>query len=79
MINKREELAAVQHEIWAHWTKYQFSICQHNKDGTITIPTDKVERWSRQMNTPYSDLTDKEKESDRHQADKVLMVLENEQ
>lgn len=78
MINKREELAAVQHEIWAHWTKYQFSICQHNEDGTITIPADKVERWSRQMNTLYSELSDKEKESDRDQADKVLKVLADE-
>lgn len=29
------------------------------------------------MNTLYSELSDKEKESDRDQADKVLKILEN--
>lgn len=72
----REALAAVQHEIWAHWTRYQFSVCQHNEDGSITIPAEKVERWTRQANTPYSELSDKEQESDRHQADKVIAVLQ---
>ena len=71
----REQLADVQHAIWAHWMRYQFSVCQRNEDGSIIIPAEKVERWSRQMETPYAGLTDKERESDRHQADKVLSVL----
>ena len=74
----REQLADVQHEIWAHWMRYQFSQCRRPAiadDGSLIIPTDKVERWTRQMNTPYSDLTDKEQGSDRHQADKVLAVV----
>ncbi len=71
----REELADVQHAIWSHWMAYQFSVCQHNEDGSVTIPADKVERWVRQQVTTYSALTDKERESDREQADKVLKVL----
>ncbi len=71
----REQLAAVQHEIWAHWMRYMFTCGQFGPDGSWTMPTDKVERWQRQMSTPYSDLTDKERESDRHQADKVLAVV----
>ena len=73
--NVREQLAAVQHDIWAHWTRYQFGACQRNEDGSITIPADKVERWSRQMETPYSELTDKECESDREQADKIILAI----
>ena len=70
----REELAALQHEIWSHWMKYMFSQCLHTVGGML-IPGDKVERWVRQMNTKYSELTEKEKESDRDQADKVMELL----
>ena len=73
--NLREALSDVQHEIWSHWMIWQFSCCQQNDDGSVTIPAAKVERWTRQMNTPYSELSDGERESDRHQADKILKVL----
>lgn len=73
----REQLADVQHGIWAHWMGYLFSCCRQNEDGSATIPADKVERWMRQQGAAYSDLTDEERESDRHQADKVLAVLGN--
>jgi hypothetical protein len=75
----RERLAAVQHEIWAHWMRYLFDVCETNdtRDGRVVIiPADKVKRWQRQMNTPYVDLTDREQESDRHQADKILATLD---
>ena len=73
-----EEIAAVQHEIWSHWMKYLFQCSfqfEKFKDGSALIPADKVKRWKRQMNTPYSELTEKEKESDRDQAQKVIRVL----
>lgn len=68
----REELAAVQHDIWAHWMRWLFSVSAANDDGSVTIPADKVERWTRQMNTDYDDLSEKEQASDLEQADKVL-------
>ena len=74
----REKIAEIQHAIWSHWMKYLFSKCyQESKEGEFicVIDGDCVERWKRQMNTSYSDLTEKEKESDRHQADKVLPLL----
>ena len=73
----RELVAEVQHEIWAHWMEYMFSQCERVEDakGVLQIPSDKVYRWIRQMNTPYAELSDKERESDREQADKVLNVL----
>ena len=65
-----ERLSDQQHKIWAHWMRYQFSILTKNDDGSLTIPTEKVQRWTRQMDTAYSDLTEIEKESDREQARK---------
>jgi hypothetical protein len=72
----REQLSDVQHDIWAHWMRYQFSVCTQNPDGSLTIPAASVKHWQRQIDTPYSDLTEKEKDSDREQADKILAVLE---
>jgi hypothetical protein len=48
------------------------------KDDEIdmVVPAKLVKRWKRQMETPYSDLSEKEKDSDREQADKVLEALE---
>ncbi len=70
----REELAETQHEIWSNWMEYLFSVSINNGDGTYTIPANKAERWMRQINTPYSELTENEKESDREQADKVVVT-----
>ena len=71
----REQLAEVQHEIWACWMSYLFRISIQNEDGTYTIPADKVEQWKRQIQTLYSELSEQEKEGDREQADKVLSIL----
>ena len=68
----REKLADMQHEIWSHWMRYLFSCGEEQYNGTFLLPGDKVERWKQQMNKPYSELTEKERESDREQADKIL-------
>lgn len=71
----REQLAAVQHEIWSHWMEYLFKVSVHNEDGSVTIPADKVTRWAEQMKTAYFWLSEPEQESDRDQADKIFAVL----
>ena len=80
----REQLAAVQHEIWSNWMKYLFSKCGVSEMNScvpmyngvaMTIPPGMVEHWKRQMTTPYAELTEKERESDRHQADKVIAIV----
>ena len=69
----RESIARVQHDgIWCSWMRYLFTQGVKNPDGSFTIPKDKVDRWTRQVNTSYDDLPDHERESDRDQADKVL-------
>lgn len=72
----REKIANLQHDIWAHWMKYLFSVSYRIADGSVWVPAKKVARWKRQIETPYEKLSEKEKDSDREQADKILGVLE---
>lgn len=79
--NAYETLASVQHDIWSDWMDYLFSKCypetgQFDKDtGNLIIPKELVDRWKRQLDTPYKELTEEEKDSDREQADKVIAAL----
>lgn len=71
-----EELSAVEHERWARWQRYVHSKCTpHGDDGSLTIPAELVRRWQRQIDTPYADLTEKEKESDREQVREYLPLI----
>lgn len=74
----REQIASIQHEIWAHWMRYVFRVCQENSDGSFTIPAEKANKWIRQIETSYSELSESEKDSDREQADKILTLLNDE-
>jgi hypothetical protein len=59
-----EELAALEHLQWSHWTKYMLE----------NLTPENIERWKKQIETPYEELDEKEKESDRKWARKVLGV-----
>ncbi len=76
MSDKREALADYAHEAWAGWMRYQFGKAPLNNDGSWTMPAAFVERWQRQMNTPYAELPEHEKRSDRDEADKMLAIVE---
>lgn len=71
---RREQLAALAHEQWSGWMHYLFSKSAFNDDGSFTIPPASVDRWKRQMDTPYHDLPESEKDSDRVEADKVMAL-----
>ena len=72
----REELAAYAHKAWSGWMEYLFKKSEFNSQhGTVTIPQWACERWGRQSKTPYADLPEKEKESDRKEADKMLVIM----
>lgn len=73
--NLRERLAELAHDQWSGWMVYQFGKGRFNGDGTWTMPAWAVERWQRQMTTPYALLSEQEKESDRIEADKMLDVF----
>jgi len=73
-----EKLAAYAHEAWAGWMRYLFSRCHvdGSVDGVaVVIPPDLVARWKRQMNTPYEELPENEKESDRAEAIKIQTIF----
>lgn len=70
-----ESLAAIEHERWSHWQKYLHEQCKRNEDGSLTIPADLVSRWTIQANTDYSELSEKEKNSDREQVLLYMPVL----
>ena len=71
----REALADYAHAAWSGWMKYQFSKAELQPDGTWTMPAWAVERWQRQMNTPYAELPEEEKASDRKEADEMLAIV----
>ena len=88
----RERLAALEHDQWAHWTKSMLDVLGLAldpeellglilKDGSAIFSREQVaaiQRWRRQIETPYQDLTEEEKEKDREWADKILAEINQE-
>lgn len=72
----RERLADQEHDRWSGWMRYQFGIGHFNDDGTWTMPKWAVDRWLRQVHTEYGNLSEREKESDRKEADKTMTLLD---
>jgi hypothetical protein len=70
-----EKLAAIEHERWSHWQRYMHSKCIRQSDGSLLIPAKIVRRWERQIARTYTDLDEKEKESDREQVRKYLPLI----
>ena len=71
-----EVLANQAHDSWSGWMIHLFTKSVLNADGTVTIPAESVQRWKRQLATPYHELTATEKESDRREARKTLKALQ---
>jgi len=70
-----DELASIEQERWAHWQRYIHSSGKRQSDGSLTLPADLVDRWERQIQTRYSDLSPEEKESDREQVRRYFPLL----
>lgn len=77
--------ADLEHDRWARWQKYMFSKMveeerfeegSHFKTGNYILPKEFVDRWFRQIDTPYSELSEPEKESDREETRSYLPFLE---
>ena len=71
-----ELLADFEHDRWSRWQKYLFSKCIVNVDGSLTIPKELVDRWARQMDTDYDNLSEQEKNSDRKEAIRIIKCIE---
>jgi ferredoxin-NADP reductase len=78
MENLLENLAELEHKQWAHWTKYMLERLEQLEAEQDAHDPYKVmhqkENWRRQIATPYSELTEKEKDSDRSWASKSLEI-----
>jgi hypothetical protein len=71
----KERVANLCHEQWSGWMEYLFSKCAHKPKGDFIIPSNLVKRWKRQVDTPYEDLSEEEKDSDRKEADKFVKLF----
>lgn len=60
-----ERLAALAHEQWSGWARWMID----------KWSPECVARWERQIVTPYDQLSEREKESDRNEARRVLEVI----
>lgn len=90
MSDMREQLAALEHEQWAHWTRHMLMTIENelvdfgqNEEDEREAQTSLrvlrslvcTQRWRRQSGTPYEFLSPREKDSDREWAVKVLEIL----
>ncbi len=87
MNEEREKLSELLHEIWSDWVRYLFGstftsdVDTFDADGNNVTQYERIipyyitDRWSKQMQTPYKDLSEEEKDKDREQADKILTLL----
>lgn len=60
-----DRLAEIEHEQWVHWTLYFLN----------NLNVENIERWLKQAKKSYWELSEKEKESDRQWAKKVLAII----
>ena len=79
MENILEKFAEQEHIRWAKWQNYLHSRLTWNNDLQVwVLPHEWKDRWQRQIQTPYSMLSEKEKDSDREQVKPYLSFLQSE-
>lgn len=71
----RERLAAIEHERWADWQRWVHEQCKPLLGGGLVIPAHLVYRWVRQIDTPYDQLSEAEKRSDREQVNRYWPLI----
>jgi predicted house-cleaning noncanonical NTP pyrophosphatase (MazG superfamily) len=77
-----EQLADIEHKRWSDWQAYLHSRLYEIDDSRVSynnhlkiLPTELYQRWERQIATPYSNLSEAEKEIDREQVRPYLNVI----
>ena len=71
-----EKFADIEHQRWADWQKYLHSCTHLNDRGEICFNSYRqFEHWKRQIETPYAELTEEEKESDRKQVKRYWSII----
>lgn len=78
-----EKGASMEHNRWAKWQKYLHSKTllkiksRFDEPDVRVIPIELYERWERQIATDYTNLSEKEKESDREQVREYIPLISN--
>ena len=57
------------------WSQYMLSLCQIN-DSKYIIPPEKANLWGAEMRTPYAELNENQKESDRREVNNILLEIQ---
>lgn len=75
-----EKFASMEHDRWARWQKHLHSKLypignNYPNPHLLVLPTELYQRWERQINTPYSELSEQEKESDRRETKPYFDLL----
>jgi len=71
-----EKGAALEHARWARWQNYLHTFLVWNNEIQMwTLPHEKKEWWDSEIRTPYSQLTEKQKESDRKEVREYLPII----
>ena len=70
-----EKLSDIEHQRWCHWQRFMHDQGKRMPDGSLLLPAGLVSKWDRLIETPYSKLTDKERESDREQVHRYLPTV----
>jgi hypothetical protein len=70
----REKLADIEHQRWADWQKWCNAVIREHIDSPKATEA-RLKLWDKQIATPYKDLTEQEKDSDREQVDRYLPLL----
>ena len=68
-----EKGADLEHMKWVGWQSY-LSKSEWTKNGYL-IPKELCIKWQKQIDTPYSKLSEEEKESDRIEVRKYLPLI----
>lgn len=75
-----EKLAAIEHQRWADWQQWVHDQCEipegEDQPDGLVIPAALAMRWQRQIKTPYADLSEAEKQSDRDQVMRYWPLLQ---
>ena len=77
MNDLKEKFAAIEHERWADWQRHLHSKCTENEQGDLIIPNGYKVHLERQINTPYADLSEEEKQSDRREVDRYWPLVQD--
>ena len=71
-----EQLAEIEHQRWASWQEWCHKVIRINNPSKETLKV--LERWDKQIATPYKDLLREEQLSDIEQVMRYYPIIQAE-